>query len=93
MAVQQTKAYAKGYAHDVCDTIVYVSATVEVWLDEFNCAAEGRGTDEDRKQTNTARSGEGERQGCKGYEMHQFVVPPSAPGVVGPVARASQPSE
>ena len=47
-AVEQATPNAPDYAYDICDPIVDVGASIKVGLYEFNYAAEGRGSDEDR---------------------------------------------
>ena len=46
-AVKQAAGNTQDDANDIRDPVVYVGATVEAGLDEFNDSAEGRRADED----------------------------------------------
>ena len=71
--VQQAASNAKDDAHDIRYPVVYVCAAVEAGLDEFDGAAEGAGTDEDRQQPNAARAGQREGQRSEGDEVDEFI--------------------
>lgn len=60
--IQQATADAQDDASDIRNPVVKVGAAVEAGLDEFNGAAEGTSTDEDRQQAHAARARQRERK-------------------------------
>jgi len=65
-AVLKPAANAKYDAHDICDPVVHVGASVEVGLDEFYGPTVGRSANEDRKHTQASRTRQREGQRYEG---------------------------
>ena len=72
--IQQATSNAQGHAHNVRYPVIYVCASIEAGLDEFNGAAEGTRAYEDGEQSDAARAGQREGECGEGYEVHELVA-------------------
>ena len=72
--VEQPAAYADYNANNVSHPVAHVGAAVKRGLYELDEAAEGARTNEDRNQSQAARTGQREGKCGEGDEVHELVA-------------------
>ena len=73
-AVQQTASDAQRDADDICYPVVYICASVEAGLNEFDGGAKGARTYENGDQPEAARARQREGECGEADEVHELVA-------------------
>ena len=68
-AVKQSAANPEYNANNICNPIADAGTAIEVRLNQFNDAAEGRSADENGQEANAARTGQRKGQRSEGNKV------------------------